>query len=210
MLPMLAMAAIPAATGLLGAFMGSQANSAAAKTQKKALRQQQEQQRIAQQRFEQMQVETAPARARMQQLAGSDPNQLTAEQKIALRDQSRQAVNMLGMSGLRGSGRAQSGVLSRVRGDAIARYTSENARRSDVAAGALTGQYYNAGDKVAGMDLAQGQTYADIGGVDAQKTVANAQLWGQALGAVGGAASGGLKDYMRQSGRYADYTVRTI
>jgi hypothetical protein len=104
----------------------------------------------------------APARSMLQSAMTTDPSKLTPLQKIGLDDMTRQEMNNLSVSGMRGAGYGGQAVL----GDATQRYLAgaynTNQARSDAAANTLNSQGVAASQGTANADLGTGSNIAGI------------------------------------------------
>lgn len=89
------------------------------------------------------------ATGQMRTIAASDPNQLTAEQEIALKDYDKNAMATIAASGLRGSGAGIAAVLDG-RQRMKANFMAQNQGRGDAARSTLSNQGYGATGQVAG------------------------------------------------------------
>lgn len=82
-------------------------------------------------------------------ILGLDPNQLTAEQQITFNDTTRDLLQNLAASGLRGAGRAGVAAVGDAQGRLRANLTAQNLARRDDAARLLADKGYNATGQVA-------------------------------------------------------------
>lgn len=161
---------------------------------------------LANQRFQQVQDQTAPAVAYQKQVIqqGANPA-LTPAQKIQVDDARRSTIDAMSVSGLRGSGKAVTDAVRRVESGTVANLFDQNQRRADTAASGLSNQFFGAANQMGANDMRAGYTTGQIG---ADVTTADATLRGRALGdiatIVGDAAREGRK------GAYENRTVGQV
>ncbi len=127
---------------------------------------------------------------------------LTPAQEIAVEDSRTQAINALNGTGLRGSARATSATIAdtdrRVRDE----FMQQNQNNANTAAGALSGQYFQAGNNLAtnatntGAVISQGLT--NTGDVQGSNDIGQGKLAGQAIGDVGATIANTLKNNIVQ------------
>lgn len=172
-----------------------------------------------------------PARQMLQGAMTADPSKLTPLQKIGLDDMTRQTMNNLSVSGMRGAGYGGQAVL----GDATQRYLAgaynTNQARSDAAANTLNNQGYGAsqgkanadlgtGTSIANADLGVGSSTANVGlgtgqvgsnltqstaGTNAAADIANARSIAGELGSLSGTAN--YSDQQKAADPYANFNA---
>lgn len=198
------LAAAQGATGLIGAYMQSRAMKSAEKQQRKGMKLQAQAIQAGQAQLNRIYADTAPARQHLLEVVRNDPNKLRPDQKVELQGVRNRTQNQLSTTGLRGSGKAQSGVLRRVEADGYGGMIADNNRRSDLAAGYLTGQGYNAAGQSAAMNLSLGNVYGDAGAAKGDSILAQSAAWGKGIGSAVGGFAGALEEWQRSRGsRYA-------
>ena len=208
-------AAMVGGATLYGDYISSAANTEAARIAAEGrlaeARAIEEGNRQAQQRFNTVQEQAAPAQSYLRQQMVSDPSMLTPEQQQSLEDSRRDTGAALSASGLRGAGRAQVAALRQVEADQRAGFFDQNQRRADAAAQQLSGQYTTALTNAANLDASTGRAYGSAvsGAADASAGVrtANAGLRGQAIGDIASLIRSEYKDEKRRS-RYDDLVAK--
>lgn len=95
-------------------------------------------------------------------IIGSDPNQLTDEQKYLIKDYIRDMQNNLAYSGLRGAGAAGVAAFNEGLGRTKAQLFQQNQARRDAATQALNAQGFNATNSVANNLNALKKSIADL------------------------------------------------
>lgn len=196
--------AIPIGMAAVGGVMSSNANKTAAQITADATNRATDAQlqgiQDATAILQQQQAAASPGLTAMQGMITAG-NTLTPAQRTALNDARTTALNQLSNSGLRGSARATSAVVRDVEGRMRDQYLDANQRRSDTAAQTLSGQYFNAGNNIANMNVSQGnaisQGLTTIGNSNANMTTSNANIQGKALGDIGAIIADELKDQNR-------------
>lgn len=201
--------------GQQAAASNVQAANIAARTAQQQMALNQQSNALAQQRYdqtnamlEQQKAQAAPAVAKLQQVAASDPYTLTPEQDEQVDDTRRVALSALQVSGLRGSGRATVATVRKTEDDTRGRLISQNQQRVDAANNALSSQYFNTtGQQVqasgaqnaAGVQAATTQAgiIGQQGSTDANSMLANTQLYGRAVGDVAAVTADALKEGRR-------------
>lgn len=200
-------ALISGGTMLYGSKLASDANSRAAAS---ALQGQREANaaiiqgnNLAQERFNQAQQQTAPGTTYLRSLVSADPNVLSPSQQRQLDTLRRTTGAQLAASGLRGAGRAVTKSIRDVESDYTSRAIDSNRARSDMAAGNLSGQYFNAGNNSANASVntgnAIGQGALNTAGTVANADIATAATQGQTLGAVASIFANANKEEERKS-----------
>lgn len=193
-------AALMAGATLYSASAASDANVKAAKLQADAINRSTA---LANQRFQQVQQQTAPAVAHQQaviQQAGAGG--LTPVQKIAVDDARAGTIAAMSASGLRGSGKAVTDAVRRVETGTTANFMDQNAGRADRAATSLSSQFFGAANAMGANDVRAGYATGQIG---ADATTADATLRGRALGDIATI----INDASRE-GRRGAYDKRTV
>lgn len=201
--------------GQQAAAANVQAANIAAQTANRQMALQQEANVLAQQRYdqtnamlEQQKAQAAPAVAKLQQVAASDPYAMTPEQDQQISDTRRTALSALQVSGLRGSGRATVATVRRTEDDTRGRLVAQNQARVDAANNSLSNQYFNTtGQQVnaASSQNAANQNAANTasgilgqqGSTDANALLANTQVYGRAVGDVAAVTADALKEGRR-------------
>ena len=200
----------------IGATIGStylqtKANKDAAKDIKKAEEERndliREQNRLAQERYDQYTANAAPATSYLRRIIATEGGGLTPGQQLQLEDTRRASRNQLASSGLRGSGRATTAALRQVEADTLGNFATENRNRAQNAANLLQGQGLSATSQAAqtGVNTAiqQGQGITASGYAQGGSDIANAGLKGQALGDIASIVASDIKDRTRKS-KYMD------
>lgn len=161
----------------------------------------------AQERFDQMRADAAPAQTYLRRQMVSNPADLTPNQKLQLEDLRRDTSASLAANGLRGAGRAQTAALRKVESDYLANAFDSNRNRSDSAASKLANQYTTATTQSADLMAKTGRAIGDASNQSAlygaNATTANSALRGQAIGDIASLARSELKDQERES-RYSE------
>lgn len=169
--------------GILGNYTTQKANvkntkvfnqqqQAAADARNAAQAQAQQQFVQNQQMFQQNQAMTSPGVAFQQgQVATANSGQLTAAQELALDDARRRSENALAVSGLRGSGRATTGIIKDVEGTLRANFMDQNLQRGQNAASALSQQFFNSSQQVAGESDNIARSQVQIGDNQARSLI---------------------------------------
>lgn len=189
-------------------YVGNQAAAAnlqaaqiAAQAQARSAAAIQEGNRMAQQRFEQVQTQTAPAVEGLQRIAASDPYAFSPGQEQELADSRRQTMNALAVSGLRGSGRATVAAVRQAEDNTRGRLIEQNRSRADSATTNLAGQYFGVAGQAATVDsqtgLAVGSSLENQGAMQANALLANTSLQGRALGDIAAVTADALKEGRR-------------
>lgn len=163
--------------------------------------------RRAQERFETLQAQSAPAQSYLRRTMVEAPSTLTPMQKQQLDDLRRDTTATLAANGLRGAGRATVAAVRATESDFRNRAFDSNRARSDRAASQLANQFATASTNAAMLDQDTGKaigTGMNTAGVNAAgATTANAGLRGQAIGDIASLVRTELKDQERES-RYQD------
>lgn len=196
--------AIPAGLTATGMWLASDANKDAAKITADATNRATDAQlqgiQDATAILQQQQAAASPGLTAMQSMITAG-NTLTPAQRTALGDARTTALNQLSNSGLRGSARATSAVVRDVEGRMRNQYLDANQGKADSAAQTLSGQYFNAGNNIANMNVSQGnavsQGLTTIGNSNANLATSNANIQGKALGDIGAIIADELKDQNR-------------
>jgi hypothetical protein len=186
-------ALIPAVASLGGAAIGAFANSGASKSYTKALKQANKLRakalNQAQTIYEDQREQAEPAVQYLRDVVANPVGGLYPDQVAAQMEARRQALNDISRSGLRGSGRAVTAGLKSVDSDFVNDALAQNRQNRMGAAGALSGQSFQAGSNAARAMISGGDAAADtaenIGATQANTGTANAQLFGNALGDIG-------------------------
>lgn len=199
--------AVPIAT----TYMANQANKSAAKTVARGYQSQadaiREGNANAQARYDETQELTGDAVQQLRERVAGNPYVLTPSQRASLADTRLSASRTLNAGGLRGAGRSQLAVMRGVETDAKNALVDENKTERDTASNRLSGEYFNAVDKSAGLDTkaadAAGRAAMGTAETKAQSHLANVSTRGQALGDISAFLSNAEKEKARES-RYSD------
>lgn len=163
----------------------------------------------------------APGINQQRQTLAIDPNRLTPQQEIAMKDASRTAINNIS-PGMRGSGRAVAAInddlVNRTKANFVATNTAnQNNAAAQLAAhanagyqaqGAVAGEQAAAGNNVANVNTNAatnvGKAQVDTGTVNANADTATGSVAASSLGAIGSIIANSNKDAAR-NGRYEQY-----
>ena len=173
------------------AIFSSRANTEAAEAAAEAERARieaiREGNRLAQERFERIQEETAPARSFLRRTVAG-VHGLTPFQMQQLEDLRRRTQQFLAASGLRGAGRSTVAAMRAVESDFVNRALEANRGRADVAASQLARAGFSAARSGAILESSTGRAAGEgalrSGLFGAQAGIANAALRGEALGDI--------------------------
>ena len=190
------------------AIFSSQANTEAAEAAAEAERARieaiREGDRLAQERFERIQEETAPARLFLRRTVAG-VHGLTPFQMQQLEDLRRRTKQFLAASGLRGAGRSTVAAMRAVESDFVNRALEANRGRADIAASQLAGAGFNAARSSAALESMTGRAAGEgvlrSGLFGAQAGIENTRLRGEALGDI---ASLILTEAKGRESRYAE------
>lgn len=151
---------------------------------------------VAEKTMQTQQRAASPGLIAIQNIIGRGSS-LTPEQQIALDDARRTTLDSLGGSGVRGSARATVAAVNDVEGRMRGGFLSTNQAKSDQAASNLSGQYFNAGNNIADLNLASGKTVSqgllNSGDINAANTMGQATLKGTAIGDIGAVIADQIK-----------------
>jgi len=208
-------AVIQAAAQVGGVILSSRANTDAAKQASRVAAEstaaRETSQRAAQARFADIQEQTAPGVSHLRSVAGTDPAALTPQQQISLDDLRRDTDARFAASGLRGAGRSVVAGIRDVDARFMANALAQNQQRQDTAAGTLAGESFRAQTSAADLEAGVGGIRgAGITGSATPKIaagLANTQLTGEAIGALGSLFQSELKERGRPS-RFEDDDAR--
>lgn len=193
-------------TSLLGNRQADRANQAAAEQAAAAAAQQaaaiREGNRLAQQRFDQLQRMTAPGVEHQVNTIGRySSGALNPSQERAIENARRRTLQALAISGLRGSGRATTAAVRDVEGRLLDNAIESNMQRAERASAGLANTYFNAANQAAGIDmrtgLATGQGALNAGMIGADYALAEGQRRGRAIGDLGGYINDAIKTAQR-------------
>lgn len=202
----LAPTVIAAGATIYGAKQASEANDKAAQTASKAqagaTAAELEAIKVAEGTMRQQQQQASPGLMRIQDVIGRS-EALTPEQQIALNDARRTTVDTLAGGGLRGSARATVAAVRDVEGRMQGDMVAANRQRADQAASNLSGQYFNAGNNVANLNLATGKSVSagliNTGDINAANTMGQANIKGQAIGDIGAVIADQIKSSQQEA-----------
>lgn len=202
-------AAVAGAT-VAGAVISADANKEAARMASDASQRQADEIRrgntLAQQRYDAVQEQTAPAVARTTAMMNQGET-LTDAQREQIDEARRVTTNQLSVSPLRGSGRATVAAIRKVESDLTNDLTQQNRTRADQATRELTSQNFAATNAAAGLDAATGRAVGaaamNEGVINANATTATGSLRGQVIGDIGTIINDAWKE-TRRSGYGTD------
>lgn len=189
--------------------ISSKANTSAASTvsastdrQTDAIR---EGNQISQQQFEETKQAAKPGVDYLRTVVSSNPNQLTAGQKMALDDARRQTIGAISASGLRGAARTTTAAVNDVERRFNAGAYESNRGRVDNSAARLSTPYFSTANNQATNSAQAGRDEANVlsgsGDADANATTANASQAASSLGAL----SSFIADEEKAKGRDSRY-----
>lgn len=128
---------------------------------------------------------------------------LTPQQEQAVADSRTTAINSLNGTGLRGSARATSATIADTDNRVRDNFMQQNQNNANTAAGALTGQYFNAGNNLATNATNTGQAVSqglvNTGTITGSNEIGQGKLAGQAIGDVGATVANTVKNGIVQS-----------
>jgi hypothetical protein len=123
---------------------------------------------------------------------------LTPEQTLALDDARRKSLDALQGGSLRGSARATAATVNDVDGRMRTEFMAQNRGRADSAAGALSGQYFNAGNNIADLNMQGGKSVSsgllNTGDINAANELGQGTIQSRAIGDIGAIIADQLKN----------------
>lgn len=197
---------IGAGTTLYGASQAKKADNKATQqlleAQQQASAQEQEAIRLAQARLIEQQQQASPGLTGLQEIIGRGAR-LNPEQQRSIDDARRRSLDALQGGSLRGSARATAATVADVEGRMRDQYMTSNQSRADQAASNLSGQYFNAGQNIADLNLRSGSSASsgltNMGNITAANTVGTAARSGEALGHIGALIADEIKQAARNT-----------
>lgn len=159
----------------------------------------------------QQQQAASPGLTALQGVIGRS-DQLTPAQIQAIDDARRTTLDSLKGGALRGSARATSATVADTTNRVTNQMLSQNQNRADNAAGALAGQYFNAGNSVAnntiGTGLTASQGLTSVGQLQSNNAINQGTINGTAIGDIGAVIADTVKASQNQKrdSSYKDIT----
>lgn len=128
---------------------------------------------------------------------------LTPAQEQAVADSRTTAINALNGTGLRGSARATSATIADTDQRERDNFMQQNQNNANTAAGALTGDYFQAGNNLATNATNTGQAISqgliNTGTIQGSNDIGQGKLTGQAIGDVGATVANTVKSGIVQN-----------
>ena len=144
----------------------------------------------------QLMTQASPGLVGIQRVIGA-ADTLTPAQLTALEDSRRTTLDALRGGSLRGSARATSATVRDVDGRMTEGFLDANRQRADQAASNLSGQYFNAGNNIANLNLQTGKTASagliNTGDINAANAIGQGNISGTAIGDIGAVIADQLK-----------------
>lgn len=130
-------------------------------------------------------------------------DQLTDEQKRGIADVRKTTLDALQGGSLRGSAGATVAAVRDAEAKTREQYLTANQQRADQAASNLSGQWFNAGNNQANLNLKSGDSVSsglmDTGNINASSQLGQASTTGQAIGDIGAIIADSLKQEAKKS-----------